>query len=77
MVAALKSKADIDEIPDKEEEIEVDEEGFIAEESEDEDKTEKQIMKERVFGERRSTRQSIPPNPHGYFLNNSSQIKFS
>ena len=50
--------------------------GYIEEESEDEEKTEKQIMKERVYGERRSTRDRQPAKQFGFQLN-SSQLKFS
>lgn len=66
-----------DAIPEeKEEEVEVDEDGFIAEESEDEEKTEKEIMKERVYGERKSQRHAPPPKPYGYQLS-TAQLKFS
>jgi hypothetical protein len=56
----------------------VDEDGFNADSSEDEDldKSEKQIMREKVQGTRKSSRSAPPPKPHGYMLN-SSQLKFS
>ena len=67
--------APIDAVPEEKEE-EVD--GFCAEESEDEDdgKTEKQIMKEHVYGERKSGREKKQAAAKGYMLN-SSQLKFS
>jgi hypothetical protein len=60
----------------EDEDLELDEDGYIAEESEDEEKTETQIMKERVYGERKSSRRSAPPQRTGYMLN-SSQLKLS
>ena len=67
--------APIDAIPDQKEE-EVD--GFCAEESEDEDeeKTEKQVMKEKVYGERKSGREKKQAAAFGFQLN-SQQLKFS
>jgi hypothetical protein len=79
MAAAIRQEIPAgDAVPDgrEEEEPELDEDGFIAEESEDEEKTETQIMKERVFGERKSSRHSAPPQRMGYMLN-SSQLKLS
>ena len=49
---------------------------YCDEESEDEDKTEKQVMKERVYGERKSTRDRKQAQPYGYQLC-SAQLKFS
>jgi len=68
-------KASIDVAP-AEVEPEVDEDGFIAQESEDEEKTEKKVMKERVYGERRSAREKKQAKAHGFQIN-TAQIKFS
>jgi hypothetical protein len=78
MAAAMRREIDAEAVPEEaeEEEDEVDEDGFCAEESEDEEKSVRQIMKERVFGERRSSRASAPPQRTGFMLN-SSQLKFS
>ena len=67
--------APVDAVPQGEEKA-ID--GFCAEESEDEDegKTEKQIMKEQVYGERKSGRDKKQAAAFGYQLN-SSQLKFS
>jgi hypothetical protein len=81
---ALKATKPVDAVPElreddlAEEELEVklNSEGYIEEESEDEEKTEKQIMKERVYGERRSTRDRQQAKQFGFQLN-SSQLKFS
>ena len=70
------SATDVIRVERSEEELEVDEEGFIAEESDDEEKTEKEIMKERVYGEKKSQRHTAPPQRTGYLLN-STQLKFS
>ena len=67
--------APIDAVPEgKEEEVD----GFCAEESDDEDegKTGPQIMKEQVYGERKSSRAKKQAAAKGYMLN-SSQLKFS
>jgi DDE superfamily endonuclease len=78
MRIGIQAKRPSDAVPEEKEEsaAEIDEEGFIAEESEDEEKTEKQIMKERVFGERRSTRTSTQPDRTGYMLS-TTQVKFN
>ena len=47
-----------------------------AQESSDEEKSEKQIMRERVFGERKSARAAQPRQSFGYVLN-TEQLKFS
>lgn len=76
MRAAIVSPVSLDSVPEGKDEEEVDEDGYCAEESDDEEKTEKVIMKEKVYGERRSTRQSTPPVRTGYMFN-SAQLKFS
>ena len=79
MAAAMRREIDAEAVPEPQEEVqedEVDEEGFCAEESEDEEKSVRQIMKERVFGERRSSRATTPPQRTGFMLN-TAQLKFS
>jgi hypothetical protein len=75
MRLAVRDPVAPDTVPEEMEE-EVDDEGFCAEESDDEAKTEAVIMKERVYGERKSSRRAAPPARSGYMLN-SSQLKFS
>lgn len=79
MAAAMRREIDAEAVPEGiPKEDEVDDDGFCAEESdsEDEEKTVRQIMKERVFGERRSSRTSAPPQRTGFMLN-TAQLKFS
>ena len=72
----VRSTIAIDAVPAEKEDEEVD--GFCAEQSEDEDdeKTEKEIMKEKVYGERKSGREKKPAAAFGYQLN-SQLLKFS
>ena len=72
----LRSSVPIDAAPEEKEEELLD--GFIADESEseDEEKTEKEIMKERVYGERKSGRDKKQAKQHGFQIS-SAQLKFS
>ena len=72
---AVRRDFDPDLLPEETEE-EVDSDGFCCEESSDEEKSEKQIMRERVFGERKSGRAAQPRQSFGYVLN-TDQLKFS
>ena len=68
---------DCDQAPPQEDrEGEAEEDAYCDEESDDEDKTEKQVMKERVYGERKSSRDRKPAQHFGYQLS-SAQLKFS
>jgi hypothetical protein len=72
---AVRHDFDPDLMPEEKEE-EVDSDGYCCEESSDEEKSEKQIMKERIYGERKSSRAAQPRQSFGYVLN-SEQLKFS
>jgi hypothetical protein len=68
---------DCDQAPPQEDrEGEAEEDAYCDEESDDEDKTEKQVMKKRVYGERKSSRDRKPAQHFGYQLS-SAQLKFS
>ena len=74
-VPAKAQNCDLKELEENKEQ-DADGEGYCEEESEDEEKTEKQIMKEKIFGERKSSRDRKQTQTFGYQLS-SEQLKFS